>query len=299
METDRLLDSVYQVALVATLWSTGLALGASITMRDLGSVLRRTPLLARISVLDVVLIPALAWLVLRVVDLNDDLAVGVLLVAIASAGPVGMKFSQMARGDLSLAIALVVLLEAANAFAIPIWVALVMPTGAEVPLGPVITILVTLVLLPLSIGGVARASAPRVASRLVGPLTRLSTAGIVVVVAIVLARSLDLLLDAFGSGVALVALALSAAAAALGWALGGTRIASRRTASLVTTVRAGGPALAIASEAFPGRPGVAVAIVVYGVIALVAALVLAVLWGRRREPDLRSTVETGDRDRGR
>jgi bile acid:Na+ symporter, BASS family len=299
METDRLLDDVYQVALIATLWSTGLALGASITMRDLGSVLRRTPLLARISVLDVVVIPALAWLILRVVDLNDDLAVGVLLVAIASAGPVGMKFSQMARGDLSLAIALVVLLEAANAFAIPIWVALVMPPGAEVPVGPVITILVALVVLPLSIGGVARASAPRTASRLVGPLTRLSTVGIVLVVAILLARNLELLLDAFGSGVALVALALALASAALGWALGGTGLASRRTASLVTTVRAGGPALAIANEAFAGRPGVAVAIVVYGVIALVVALILATLWGRRGDLDPHSAVETGGMDRGR
>jgi bile acid:Na+ symporter, BASS family len=299
METDRLLDGVYQVALIATLWSTGLALGASITMRDIGSALRRTSLLARISVLDVVLIPALAWLVLRVVDLNDDLAVGVLLVAIASAGPVGMKFSQMARGDLSLAIALVVLLEAANAFAIPIWVALVMPAGAKVPLGPVVTILVTLVLLPLSIGGVAKTTAPRIVSRWVPPLTRFSTVGIVLVVAILLARNLERLLEAFGSGVALVALALAVASAALGWALGGTGHASRRTAALVTTVRAGGPALAIASEAFAGRPGVAVAIVVYGVIALVVALTLAVLWGRRGQLDLRSAVETreGDRDR--
>jgi predicted Na+-dependent transporter len=84
METGRLLDGLYQIALIATLWSTGLALGASITMRDIGSVLRRTSLLARISLLDVVVIPALAWLVLRMVDLNDDLAVGVLLVASAA-----------------------------------------------------------------------------------------------------------------------------------------------------------------------------------------------------------------------
>jgi bile acid:Na+ symporter, BASS family len=297
MEADRLLDDLYQVALIATLWSTGLALGASITLRDIGSVLRSTSLLARISVLDVVVIPALAWLVIRMVDLNDDLAVGVLLVAIASAGPVGMKFSQIARGDLALAIALVVLLEAANAFAIPIWVALVMPAGAEVSLGPVITILVTLVVLPLSIGGVARAGAPRMAFRLVRPLTRLSTVGILLVVGILVTRNLELLLDAIGSGVALVALALSAASAALGWALGGTGFASRRTASLVTTVRAGGPALAIANEAFAGRPGVAVAIVVYGVIALVVALILSVLWGRRGDPDPHSVVEIGGRDR--
>ena len=299
METDRLLDGLYQVALFATLWATGLALGASITMRDLGSVLRRTALLARISVLDVVVIPALAWLALRVVDLNGDLAIGVLLVAIASAGPVGMKFSQMARGDLSLAIALVVLLEAANAFAIPIWVALVMPGGAEVPLGPVITILVTLVVLPLSIGGAAKAIAPRITARWVAPLTRLSTAGILLVVAILVTRNLGRLLDAFGSGVALVALALTAASAALGWALGGTGLASRRTSSLVTTVRAGGPALAIASGSFADRPGVAVAIVVYGVIALVIALILSVLWGRRGELDLRTSVETGESGRDR
>jgi bile acid:Na+ symporter, BASS family len=293
------LDSVYQVALNGTLWATGLALGASVTMRELGSVIRRGSLLARISVLDVVVIPALAWLVLRVVDLDEDLVVGVLLVAIASAGPVGMKLSQIARGDLALAITLVVLLEVANAFAIPIWVALLMPSGVEVSLGPVVTILVTLVVLPISIGGVVKAIAPRLASRWVAPLTRLSTAGIVLVVAILVGRNLELLVEAVESGVALVALALAAAAAVLGWALGGTGLASRRTASLVTTVRAGGPALAIASEAFAGRPGVAIAIVVYGVIGLVVALILAALWGRRGDLDRRPAVETGEREHDR
>jgi BASS family bile acid:Na+ symporter len=293
------LDGAYQVALNVTLWSTALALGASVTMRDLGSVIRRTPLLARISVLDVVLIPSLAWLVLRAVDLDEDLVVGVLLVAIASAGPVGMKLSQIARGDLALAIALVVLLEVANAFAIPIWVALLMPAGVEVSLGPVVTVLLTLVVLPLSIGGLVKTTAPRIASRWIGPLTRLSTAGIVLVVAILVARNLALLVEAFGSGVALVALALAAAAAALGWALGGAGLASRRTASLVTTVRAGGPALAIASEAFADRPGVAIAIVIYGVIGLVVALALAGFWGRGGDARPRPAVETGEGDHDR
>jgi BASS family bile acid:Na+ symporter len=293
------LDGAYQVALNVTLWSTALALGASVTMRDLGSVIRRTPLLARISVLDVVLIPSLAWLVLRAVDLDEDLVVGVLLVAIASAGPVGMKLSQIARGDLALAIALVVLLEVANAFAIPIWVALLMPAGVEVSLGPVVTVLLTLVVLPLSIGGLVKTTAPRIASRWIGPLTRLSTAGIVLVVAILVARNLALLVEAFGSGVALVALALAAAAAALGWALGGAGLASRRTASLVTTVRAGGPALAIASEAFADRPGVAIAIVIYGVIGLVVALALAGCWWRGGDARPRPAVETGEGDHDR
>lgn len=295
-EIDRLLDVVYQVALIATLWLTGLALGATIAPRELGAALRRTPVLARVAILDVVIVPALAWLTLRAAGVEGDVEIGLLLVAIASAGPFGMKASQIARGDLPLAIALVVLLEAANAVGVPIWVALLMPEGVDVPLRPVIATLVWLIVAPLVVGGLANLKTPNLAATWAPRLTRLSDVGIALVVALIVTRNAGRLLDAFGTGAPLVALFVAAASAALGWALGGPSRGGRRSASLVTTIRAGGPALAIGSVAFAGRPGVPIGIVVYGAIALVLSLALAVRWGRVGTERLRRTAKIGGGD---
>ena len=68
----------------------------------------------------------------------DRYATGLLLVGMASAGPLGIKAAQLARADLPYAIALVVVLGVANAVAIPVWVALLLPPGVQVPMGPVV-----------------------------------------------------------------------------------------------------------------------------------------------------------------
>ena len=89
----------------------------------------------------------------------DHYATGLLLVGVASAGPLGIKAAQLARADLPYAIALVVVLEAANVVAIPVWVALLLPPGVQVPMWPVVRTLLLLVLAPLAVGMAVRAPA--------------------------------------------------------------------------------------------------------------------------------------------
>jgi len=111
---DGSLDQLYQVALVLTLWITGLGLGMSFGPRQILRTLRRGGLFARAAVLDVVIVPLLVWALVQVFSVPDRYATG-LLVGVASAGPLGIKAAQLAGADLPYAIALVVVLEAANA----------------------------------------------------------------------------------------------------------------------------------------------------------------------------------------
>jgi BASS family bile acid:Na+ symporter len=252
---DRSLDQFYQVALALTLWITGLGLGMSFGPRQILETLRRGGLFARATVLDVVIVPLLVWGLVQAFSISDRYATGLLLVGVASAGPLGITAAQLARADLPYAIALVVVLEAANAVAIPVWVALLMPPGVQVPMWPIVRTLLLLVLAPLAVGMAVRARRPPTAARLAQLAVPLSTFGLLVVIAIVLARYARIVLDAFGA-VGPAALTAVLLALLLGWLLGGPARPTRAATSLVTGVRANGPALAIAQASFASLPAV-------------------------------------------
>jgi predicted Na+-dependent transporter len=63
--------------------------------------------------------PLFVWALVRALSVPTDLAVGLLLVGFASAGPLGIKAAALAGADVAYAITLVVVLEAANALVIP------------------------------------------------------------------------------------------------------------------------------------------------------------------------------------
>ena len=276
---DRALDQLYQVALVLTLWITGLGLGMSFRPRQILRTLRRGGLFARAAVLDVVIVPLVVWGLAEAFSVPDRYAIGLLLVGMASAGPLGIKASELARADLPYAIALVVVLEAANAVAIPVWVALLLPPGVQVSLGPVVRTLLLLVLAPLAVGMAIRARRPSMAGLLAQWTPSLSTLGLLVVIAVVLARYARIVVETFA---AVGPAALTAVVLALlsGWLLGGPARATRAATSLVTGVRANGPALAIAQASFPSLAAVSVAIVAFGMFSILVPVLFAVVVGR-------------------
>ena len=286
---DRSRDQLYQVALALTLWITGLGLGMSFGLGQILRTLRRGGLFARATVLDVVIVPLLVWGLVQAFSIPDHYATGLLLVGVASAGPLGIKAAQLARADLPYAIALVVVLEAANVVAIPVWVALLLPPGVQVPMWPVVRTLLLLVLAPLAVGMAVRARRPPTAARLAQLAAPLSTVGLLVVIAIVLARYARIVLDVF---VAVGPAALTAVLLALllGWLLGGPGRPTRAATSLVTGVRANGPALAIAQASFPSLAAVSVAIVAFGIFSVLLPVSFAIVAGRTAEPERPSTV---------
>jgi len=275
------LDSVYAVALTVTLWITALGVGASHDPRSVRAGVDRPGLVIRLLVLDVVVVPCIVLGLVRLVSVPDDLAVGLVIVGTASAGPLGLKTAQLARGDVPLAITLVVGLELLNIVAMPLWAAIAIPSVVSVPLAEIIRTLLVGVLVPLSIGFAGRAWAPVLARRVARWAPRLSTIALGVVIAVVLARDGAAVLAALGSGVPTVAVATILTAMVLGWWLGGPDPASRRTAALVSSVRANVVALAVASTAVGAAAPATSAIVVFGLCSLLVVPPIAVLVGRR------------------
>lgn len=263
------IDRAYADALNLTLWGTGLALGASLTLRDILRSLRHRRSIVAIVVLDCLALPIAVWALCVVTSLSEGFRIGLLLVGMASAGPLGLKFVQLGRGDTPLAVAVVAILELANVIVIPVWAPILLPSGASLPLGAVVTTLVRLVLVPIAIGMSIRAFAPRIAPPLRSYATLVSSVALVLVVLLAVLPKLDLLGEAFRQGTGTVSVLTLVLTIGAGWFVGGPERGARVVTSLVSAVRAVGPALAVAQVSFASEPAAAVAIVSFGLLSFV------------------------------
>jgi BASS family bile acid:Na+ symporter len=156
-------------------------------------------------------------------------------------------------------------------------------------MAPVLFVLVGGVLAPIVAGTLIRVRAPALADRLV-PIARvISLAGLVAVIAIVIAENVTVVGTAAAAGVPLATILLIAFALAGGWLVGGPSPASRLAIALVSAQRGSSVALAIAVTAFADVPEAAVAIAVSGMISLVVVPLIGVL-ARGRVPEAGAAI---------
>jgi BASS family bile acid:Na+ symporter len=248
---------------------------------------------ANVVILDVALVPGAMWLVVALLLPDSGVGTGLLIVAFASAGPLGIKLTHLAGGDVASAIGLVVVLEVANLAAVPAWSSLVGIADSTGVVVDIIRTLVLLVLLPIGIGMLIGRLRPGLAAAWDPRLAITSSIGVMAIMLFVLVRHIDILGD--GSGIRALAAAGLAIAFALGagWLLGGPSAGRRTATSLVTGVRANAAALALASTAFAAEPDVAVGVVIASVASIVLSVVVAGLLGvagRSRPARLGSSV---------
>ena len=269
------MPSALDLAVLVTLWG---AVGAHVLASDPATVLaplRRVGLLARVLALNLVLIPiagaAASWLLVP----DQAYATGIVLYAAASAGAIGIAAVRLGRGDLALALSLVVLLELASAVSLPAWSAVLLPRTVEVPLADVVGTVVKLIVLPALIAAVVRARFPGVASRLERPAAAAATVGLVAVLGIVFARDWPLLVEALRSGVPLATAVLLALSLTGGWLVAGGTPMTRRAVALVSAQRGATLAFAVATTSFGDAPGTAAAVVVTALLTLVTLGLLA------------------------
>ena len=111
------------VFLVGSMAATGLSLAPS----SLLAPLRNSRFVAVALGLNFVVAPALAWLLTAVIPLERGHAVGLLLLSGAAGAPFLPKLVSNARGDLSLAGAMVGLLTVGTIFFLPFALPLLVP----------------------------------------------------------------------------------------------------------------------------------------------------------------------------
>jgi bile acid:Na+ symporter, BASS family len=269
------LDLVYGVVLWITLWATAMGSGLAHHASEIVEAATNGRRFAAVVAVNTVMVPLVVAGLTRLVVIPEGYAAGLIIVGAASAGSLGLAGVRIARGDLPLAIGLIVALEIANLLTVPVW-SMVLLAGAVEPRPlDIIGTLVLGVLLPLGIGLGLRQFRPPRAQRWARALARVSTVGFVLVVGLIVWRDLDQVVRAWGALVPLIALATVALALTAGWVAGGPGVHSRAASSLVSAIRANTPALAVASATYGATSEAVSAIVVFALVSLVVAGVTA------------------------
>ena len=256
------------------------AIGLGSTLQDLTYLWRRPGLMIRSLVAMYLIVPAIAFAMVKVLDLPPVVSAALLVLAVSAGAPLlPRKLSSF--GDDAYVFSLTVTSSLLAVVLVPTWVALLsrhFHVSTELPPAVVAAAIAKSFLLPLAVGMIVRAAwlkgrGDRVADRLikVGGLA-MTAAGVLLLV-----LHWDILPKTGGRGMSTL-IALMLAALATGHLLGGPEEDGRTALGIACATRHVGVAVLVATS-FPG-PHTSVLIAVY-VVAAAAVSIPYLRWRRQ------------------
>ncbi len=269
---------------------------------DFREAARRPRVIALGVAVQVLLLPAITFLLTLLLNVRGSVALGMILVASCPPGNVSNIVTHQARGDVALSVSMTAVSNLLAIVLMPLTFAFwgnLHPSGhalmETLQLRPSeMLIEVGLVIgIPFAIGLTLRQLVPGLAARagkIIGPLA-FTALGALIVVALL--NNWQLFLDYIGV-VVIAVLLHDALALGLGWSMGrATRLPDRsvRAMTFEVGIRNAGLGLLLVFTSFQGLGGMALVAAWWGIWDIIAALTVARLW-RRREPR-EATVRPG------
>ncbi|HEY2746104.1 MAG TPA: bile acid:sodium symporter [Polyangia bacterium] len=280
MSGDVLVRAGAAVYLATMMFSIGILVGAA-PKAEPQARRRDRRLLLRALAIDLFVLPAAAWSILRLLGAHGYVATGLLILAAAPGSRILPSLARRAHGELTLSVEIALWLAKLTAFTAPTTLALLIDVH-RVRLHDlrIIAALLGIQLLPYLAGRALRRRRPRWAARLGRPLDLARTVLFVALVALIVATGKLAGLRIIGEIGWIGVLVFSAFSLALGYVCGGARPSVRRSFALAVNARDLSLSLALATLAFPGRP-VELPLFAAWLITFACNVMFAELAGRR------------------
>jgi BASS family bile acid:Na+ symporter len=282
----EVLRAISNLSIVVFAVSSMLAAGFSFTFRDIVAPLRAPDRIARALLGNFVLVPALAVAIVRAFALDPATALGFSLLGAGAGAPFLVKLVAIAKGDIALGTALLVLLVPMTVVFMPIAVPLLAPDTVVDPVTIAVPLLLTLVL-PLAIGLVVTEKAASWAHRLQPFVRTLSTTTLVLLLVTTLLGNLGNLETILASRALFAILLFVLGAFVIGFVIASPHPERRVVLGLGTAQRNLGAATVVAAETSRG-PDTLVVVVVTSIVSLFLLIPMARWlggWRRTFSPD--------------
>ena len=263
-------------ALFAVMFDIGLAIVPA-EFRALG---RQPALMPKALFSVLVAVPAIAWIVLRVVELPRAVEIGIMLMAIAPGAPVALRRSLDAGGHRLFAPALQISVAVLAVVSMPLWIAALNEFYAgRATIDPrhLARQVFTAQLLPLALGMAARRFWAPGAAWLEPRLHRLGTILLLLLVALAMVDAWPKVAGA-GFRVAAAIVAVTTLSLAVGHWLGGPDRATRTATAISSAARNAGLALLVATIN-NAAPAIVATVLAYLVISA-STVIPYVMWRR-------------------
>ena len=274
----ELLSKAVPITMLAFVVSSMLAVGLSLTIRQIVAPLRNGKLVLLALLANFVLMPLGALAIARLLRLDQPLGIALLLLGAAAGAPFLPKLAGIAKGNLAFAVGLMVLLMVLTVAYMPLVLPLLLE-GVSVNPMKIARSLVLLMLLPLGAGLAVNARFGSTAERMRAPLNRISSVSLALLIVLLLATNVQNVISLFGTRGILASILFLLAGAGIGWLLGGPGLGTKGVLSLATAQRNIAAALVVGGKDFDAK--VLVMIVVVAVVGLLILMPLARVLGTR------------------
>jgi BASS family bile acid:Na+ symporter len=279
-------NGLIRISVTITLIEMMAAIGMGVRLDDLGHIVRQPALLMRAVIANYVCVPILTVGLLLWFGPRAIISAGFLIVAVCPGAAYGPPFTAMAKGDVAVAVGLMVILAGSSVVCSPLLLRFLLPLMAKghtlrVDAFKLVVTLLVSQLLPLFAGLCLRQWRPAIADKLKRPADRLSAALNLCALGLIVVAQFQTL-AAIRARAFIGMLSLVATSMAAGWLLGEAGTENRKAMGFSTSVRNVAVSLVVATASFPDTSAVTAALV-YGLLQTVALAVIAIAWGRLGE----------------
>ena len=279
MTVDELLGAVVQVSGLVFVVASMLAMGLGLTVGQIVAPLRNPVRVVSALIANFVLVPLLAFAIVKARGLDQPLANGLIVLATAAGAPFLPKLVQGAKGDVAFGVGLMVLLMITTIVYMPLVLPLLLP-GVSVDAWAIAQSLIVVMLVPLAIGLSAKALWPEDAAGWQPMFAKASSLAILVLLVVGIGLNVANILALIGSRGLIALLVFALGSMAIGLVLGGREPAGRSVMLLGTTMRNVSAALVVAAGNFAGTATVPF-ILVGAILLLLITLPTAKALGRQ------------------
>lgn len=238
-----------------------------------------------------ILLPAIAFLLTAVLPAAPAVAVGLIILSACPGGVSSNAFVFALRGDVALSVTLTAITSIVTVFTIPLLLALAMSihmTGGETPEMPVLSLILRLSLftaVPVAVGMIVRAYAPDFAEASAKFFRPASLVVLVIIIGSSIGFSFDLM-KANLAQAAPIALILNLSTMAIGYGLAKWfRLSASRTLTITFEIGLQNVAVAVlVALTLLKDDALSVVPIIYGVIMLASAFTMSALFRRAYKP---------------
>ena len=288
MTTEQLNQLINLLASI-TLFEMMVAIGLGVSFRDVLQVAMDWRLVGRAVLASYVCVPAAAVGLLILFNADPLVAAGFLVAAVCPGAPYGPPFTGLAKGNVAVAVGLMVILAGSSALLAPLLLQLLLPfmqqflpamppesPALAIDAGKVVLTLLVAQFLPLCVGLALRQWLPIMAGMLKKPANLLSIGLNLTLLGLIFFVQFEML-----AGIPLRAfvgmLTLVLAGVAAGWVVGPR--GNRSAMVMMTAVRNVGVSLVIVTGVFSGTRAV-VAVTAFALFQTIFMAFVALSWGR-------------------
>ena len=251
MTTTEFFGAIAQVSGLLFVVSSMLAMGLSLTMAQISQPLRNARLVALALLANFVLVPLLAWLITLIIPLDQDIKVGLIIMACAAGAPFLPKLVQGAKGNVAFGVGLMVLLMVVTIIYMPLVLPILLP-GVSVNPWDIAKSLIVIMLVPLALGLLFKSHSPESAEHWQPVMSKISSLAILVLLVVGLGLNISSIISLIGTRGILALLLFIVGSFAIGFILGGRDPGVRSVMGLGTAQRNVSAAFVVSAQNFAG-----------------------------------------------